>query len=346
MVIAVRRSGTPMPTRFIHLDRMPRDEEGVAELHQALQKCQDGPLADGWGEVSHWSAERMEAGDWTPALWRSPELAKEAWRYANHEDLNTIEGTYDTSLYHTSRRLSDWCKQVEPGAPDNFPVIDSKGTHGQQSIKSQPDAFYARKDDSEAVRSENNAVERGVERIVQNAGYLLVTAGQAPSTARVTAIASDEKYVGRGFLPITGPTVQEAKAIAVFINSTPGRLQLLRNAGRKLAFPVYSPQTIENLRIPNVRDMRIRETLAGCWEQTKDIVVPQFSHGECEVRRLWDEAVAEAMGWDADELAHLRELLNIEPHVRGLGYNQYGDEMEDIEDMETDPDDETAEDQC
>ena len=87
--------GIRMPTRFIHLDRMPRDEEGVAELHQALQKCQDGPLADGWGEVSHWSAERMEAGDWTPALWRSPELAKEAWRYANHEDLNTIEGTYD-----------------------------------------------------------------------------------------------------------------------------------------------------------------------------------------------------------------------------------------------------------
>ena len=52
--------GIRMPTRFIHLDRMPRDEEGVAELHQALQKCQDGPLADGWGEVSHWSAERNE----------------------------------------------------------------------------------------------------------------------------------------------------------------------------------------------------------------------------------------------------------------------------------------------
>ena len=33
--------GIRMPTRFIHLDRMPRDEEGVAELHQALQKCQD-----------------------------------------------------------------------------------------------------------------------------------------------------------------------------------------------------------------------------------------------------------------------------------------------------------------
>ena len=75
------------------------------------------------------------------------------------------------------------------------------------------------------------------------------------------------------------------------------------------------------------------------------MVVPQFQDGECEVRRLRDEAVADAMGWNADELAHLRELLNSEPHVRGLGYNQYADELEDLEDMETDPDNETAEDQ-
>ena len=75
------------------------------------------------------------------------------------------------------------------------------------------------------------------------------------------------------------------------------------------------------------------------------MVIPQFSDDECEVRRLWDEAVAVSMGSDANELYRLRNLLHQEPHVRGLGYNQYGDEIEDIEDMETDPDDETAEDQ-
>ena len=58
------------------------------------------------------------------------------------------------------------------------------------------------------------------------------------------------------------------------------------------------------------------------------MVVPQFRDGECEVRRLWDEAVAEAMGWDADELTRLRLLLHQEPHVRGLGYGQYADEVE------------------
>ena len=164
-----------------------------------------------------------------------------------------------------------------------------------------------------------------VDKLLAKAGHLLVTSGQAPSTARVTAIASEDRYVGRGFLPITGPTVEEAKAAAVFINSTAGRLQVLRNAGRKLAFPIYNPKPIENIRIPNVDDASIRQTLADCWERTKGMTVPQFQDSECEVRRLWDEAVAEAMNWDAGELARLRHLLHQEPHVRGLGYNQYAD---------------------
>ena len=103
----------------------------------------------------------------------------------------------------------------------------------------------------------------------------------------------------------------------------------MRNQGRTLEFPIYRPAGVGNIRIPDVRnDARIRQILADCWEQTKDMVVPQFRDGECAVRRLWDEAVAAALGWDARELARLRGLLHQEPHVRGLGYNQYADAAE------------------
>ena len=102
----------------------------------------------------------------------------------------------------------------------------------------------------------------------------------------------------------------------------------MRHPGRQIAFPTYSAAEAGNVRIPDVKDARIRQTLADCWERTRDMTVPQFRDGECEVRRLWDEAVAEAMGWDAEELAHLRNLLHNEPHVRGLGYGQYADEVE------------------
>ena len=136
------------------------------------------------------------------------------------------------------------------------------------------------------------------------------------------------KYVGNGYMPITGLSATEAKALAVFLNSTPGRLQLMRNSGRKLEFPVYRPAGIGNIRIPNIKDAAVRDELAACWELTRAIEVPQFRDGECAVRRQWDAAVASACGWDAAELGRLRALLHAEPHVRGLGYGQYGEESE------------------
>ena len=36
-----------------------------------------------------------------------------------------------------------------------------------------------------------------------------------------------------------------------------------------------------------------------------------------------DDAVAKALGWDANELTGLRMLLHEEPCVRGLGREQY-----------------------
>ena len=59
------------PTRIISLDRMPTDERQVAELRDCLVGCDTGLLADGWGEVSHWPVERIEAGDWTAGVFRS-----------------------------------------------------------------------------------------------------------------------------------------------------------------------------------------------------------------------------------------------------------------------------------
>ena len=116
----------------------------------------------------------------------------------------------------------------------------------------------------------------------------------------------------------------------------------MRNPGTTIEFPLYNPADVGTIRIPNVEDNHVTKILVDCWERTKDMVVPQFRDGECEVRRLWDEAVAEAMGWDANELYRLRNLLHQEPHVRGLGYNQYAD-SEDIEPPEREKFQELAE---
>ena len=328
IIVMRRHVGPRPPTRFINLDRMPMGEGEVADFHRCLMDCEEGLMANGWGEVSYWPAELIETGDWSPAIWRSSELALGASMFANHPDLSKIGEFPGVSIHDTGRTLRGSFKPTETGRPGAFPILKSKGAEGQLRIHSTPDEHWLPKKDEDELRRLNGGTYREADRLLQKAGHLLITSGQRNNTARLTATAGDAAFVGNGWMPVTGLSSGEAKAAAVFINSTAGRLQLMRNPGMTIAFPEYSVSEAKNIRIPDIRNESVRRILVKCWEDTKSMVIPQFSSGECEMRRLWDEAVAEAMGWDAAELTRLRLLLHQEPHVRGLGYGQYADELE------------------
>ena len=324
IIVMGRHKGPKPPTRFINLDRLPADDRQVDEMHQALLKCEEGQMEDGWGLVSFWPAESIQSGDWTPAIWRSPRLAKAGEEFAHDPNLQLLGSIPGCITHDGSRRVRENFDRSNQENEDSIPILESKGAEGQKTIQSTPDGYWVFK----------QGRERQARHYLEWSSHLLITAGQDNSTARLTATASDAKYLGQTWFPVVGLSPDEAKAIGVFANSTPGRLQIMRGPGKKLEFPSYSPRATNNLRVPDIKDDCIRETLVDCWERTKDMEVPQFRDGECEVRRLWDEAVAEAMGWDAAELARLRNLLHQEPHVRGLGYNQYGDELDEIEEEE------------
>ena len=318
-IVLMRRHSVHKPsTRFINMDRMPVDDDEVADFHRCLLNCPEGLMANGWGEVSHWPAERIEAGDWTPAIWRSPILADASARFDSDPDLHTIGEMLGYRARASGPRLHENFERSTQDNSESTPVLESKGADAQKTIEGIPDSYWIAKEGRESQ----------AEHYSKWSSHLLVTAGQRNSTARLTSVASENKYMGSGWTPVVRLSSDEAKAVSVFINSTAGRLQLMRSPAKTLEFPNYTPQTIESLKVPNFKDSRIRSILSDCWERTKDMTVPQFRDGECEVRRLWDEAVAEAMRWDAQELAHLRGLLHMEPHVRGLGYNQYADEID------------------
>ncbi|WP_419917836.1 hypothetical protein [Candidatus Poriferisocius sp.] len=311
IIILRRHTGERPPTRFIALDHFPNNDTEVAELFSAIEQRDIGPLAGGWGEVSEWPVERIQNGDWTTAIWRSPILAEAAASFASHPALQPMDNQGMT-CHQTLPLLATVHRRTSVGAFGAFPVLKSKGAEGQLTIEATPDEHWTYK-------------KTGPSPVLDKAGYLLVTAGQDTSTGRVTAVASNSAYVGGGWLPVRGIYPNLAKAVAIFLNSTPGRLLLLRNPGRKIAFPQYTPAIFNNLPIPDISDPYISSTLADCWELTRDEIVPQFRDGECEVRELWDAAVCTALGWDEGEIAVLRKLLHEEPHVSGLGYSQYHD---------------------
>ena len=334
MIIARRiesREGAKLPTRIISLDRMPTDDLMVAELHDRLARCETGLLSDGWGEISEWPFERIEAGDWTAGVFRAPKLAEAAFDLATHKSLRRMDdqNMVPSAVLGGGAQMREF-GQADADAPGVFPVLYSKSAEAQQTIRGVPDRHWAPKkfvprrewvDIPGADGSQHPITAR---RIVNQTAHLLVTAGQNTGTGRLTAVAQEERCVGRGWLPVPGVTLEKSKAAAVFLNSTAGRLQLLRNPGRMLAFPKYEPAGLKTIRLPDLSDSDLVDQLARCWEATAETEVPQFRDGECGVRRIWDDAVADALGWDKDWFSELRHLLHREPHVRGLGYNQFG----------------------
>ncbi len=220
-IVVMRRhpNGPKPPTRFVHLDRMPVDEDEVEDLHRCLRECDLGQMSNGWGEVSEWPTERMEAGDWTPAIWRAPELAEAARRFANHPDLLAINTVPGLSVHATGQVLRGSFERAVHGTEGSFPILKSKGSEGQQTIQSKPDEHWVPKKRNENHLKLNGGTYPEADKILEKAGYLLMTAGQDNSTARLTATADNARYVGNGWMPVTGLSTEEANAIAVFANS-------------------------------------------------------------------------------------------------------------------------------
>ena len=325
------REGAKPPTRIISLDRMPSDDRAVAELHERLVQCETGLVSDGWGEVSEWPIERIEAGDWTAGVFRAPELANAAFDVSTDESLLRMEdqNMVPSAVLSGGAQLREFGKAAA-NAPGVFSVLYSKGAEAQRTIRGLPDQHWAprrsvpRRKWIETPGTDGPEHPDTARRIVNQIAHLLVTSGQRTSTGRLTAVAQEERCVGVGWLPVPGVTLEKAKAAAVFLNSTAGRLQLLRSPGRALEFPQYRPAGLKTIRLPDLSDGDLVDELARCWEATAGTEVLQYRDGECQVRRIWDDAVAAALGWDKDWLPGLRRLLHQEPHVRGLGYNQFG----------------------
>ncbi|MCY3926282.1 MAG: hypothetical protein OXG52_12405 [bacterium] len=95
----------------------------------------DGVLADGWGEVSAWPAERVTDGDWSAAAWRSPVLAEAGARFAEHGDLAPMTGD---SERERERNFQDWAS-----AQRQLPQDDAHGGRGRLMVHATLQTLYA-----------------------------------------------------------------------------------------------------------------------------------------------------------------------------------------------------------
>ena len=124
------------PTRVIALDRFPADEHDTETLHSHLYSTETGTLPEGWGEISYWPAERIAAGDWTAAVWRSPELAAAAAEFADSNDLAAMQRERERER-ETSR------PQDQPNAQRPIPQSGKHVRQGQVMVHATLQPLYA-----------------------------------------------------------------------------------------------------------------------------------------------------------------------------------------------------------
>ena len=341
ILILQKRKDPKPPTRIINLDKFPQNEEQLQSFFESLEKCKEGEMPKDWGNLSFWPRERIERGDWTAAIWRNPELAEAAALFAEDKSLKTFE-ELGLSMMATGPIMSGTFERTQSFTPGSFPLLDSKSADAQLTIQAKPDEWW--------IHKKQNQNE--TKKLLSKSGHLCITSGQDSSTGRLAAVADDEKYVGLGFFPVSNLTADQAKALAVYLNSTAGRLQLMRNVGRKLEYPLYRHGSVSNIRVPDViKDGEVCRVLKECWEETRHIKVPQYRDGDdwdgknrprkpvekpktfANPRPLWDACVARALRgnplFEWNRLCRLRQLLHIEPHIRGKAYNEHSDATEE-----------------
>ncbi len=148
--------------------------------------------------------------------------------------------------------------------------------------------------------------------------HLLMSKSFDTLASRLTCVVSIEPHIGYGWMPVTGDyllPLNIAKALAIWYNSTIGRVLLRTVGGRKLAYPMYNPDSWHQLPIPNMENELAIKALEDCFDVTSNMTVPSFRFGRCEVRELWDDAVSSSLNIDRDSIAELADGLACEPSV-------------------------------
>ena len=320
-----------LATTFVSLDRFPRS---VVEAHALADAIAQGGDIDGQRcEVSN---ERMRNGDWSAVGWRNLTLDHAAQLIDRHPMLTRmcdLAGVTMRAPGHGaftpcpgSGRRETVSTRCVPNEDVDILVYQSKAEHAHLTIATTPDtAAKIKKIPASVTGTERIATaEKAHARWSNVRGRLLVSAGQDTKTGRLAAVVDTtaDGGLGTNWKPIQGIDDSTALAWAVWLNSTLGRIAMLRNRGKKLAFPVYRPSGMTTTRCPDPGETEAIEALNAAYELTKNEETPQYRDGRCAVRDTWDEAVAQALGIDVETIFEYAELLASEPAVSHMNWRK------------------------
>lgn len=300
------------PTRFVRFIINPGEVSGALTAVNALEAGEVPPNAT----VYYRSRERVMAGDWLPARFLSEFLIDRIDHWFIDREVDVVRlgevalvgpaGQGVRGVYKTSAMPDRYARRA----------LWKNDTKRTQTMHGESDTYIVAKPGK----------QKTADRYWDQRSRLLIPNNSRLNTARVFGVLLDDPAVGSRWLParprehVENPREWE-KAMCVWLNSTPGVLaQIMVSTPKVLSRPEMSLEGQRNIPVPDLTESQAAR-LAGVFDEQRDAVQERLTSVDGP-RRILDEAAAEVLGMDAEEVAVARRELASEPAITARRYGE------------------------
>lgn len=298
-------------TLFVALTRMPATADEAIKVADAIL---GGTLDGEWGRAFRWPRESVEAGDWSACQWVDDLLAETAHNLPCRQTLRPLSDLADIGPHHVRGVMRN---PLEDPSSGPYRVMWQHQTGVRQTMRAECEFSVV--------------AERGKERTAQRANakasHLLIANKLRTNTTRVSALFLDAPALGSVWTPVRpkrlpkGEVLQVQQAWCAWLNATPGVLAFMHNRGRTLTYADFMPNKLKSLPAPDPAKADLAPLNAAYKSLASQELLPWPRMDKCPVRAALDDAAADAVGLDRDEVSDWRRRLAQEPTIRGHGEN-------------------------
>ena len=306
------------PTRVIKLARNPATPIDALDTAARVERTsKEG------GQVSHdfviqyEDPVRIERGDWLAVNFLSPFLV-EAFRTLSEASPCSIPTAPLSALADigpAGQRIRDAYTHSDMPTQSGRRALWYHKTDVTRSMRAETDVYIEPKPFSR---------ERRLADIYwEHRSQMLLPTQLRLNLARVAGVMLPERALGSRWTPCHPHDPDIAKALCLYLNSTPGLLSLLGQRDNRVpSYPSFSLDTLRSLPVPNFAALgpAQRDLLNGWFDWLQnDTLLPFPRMHEDPARRQIDEVVTAALGLDPEWVATIRRQLAQEPSVTDAG---------------------------
>ena len=310
-------SGQPKPpTRVVNLARNPATPVEALDTAARIERSGE---ADGQAPrdfTAQWvESGRIARGDWFAVNFLSPFLV-EAYRTLSEQNPATVPTVplgQLAAIGPAGQRIRDAYIHSDMPTLSGRRAMWYHKTDVTQSMAAQTDVYI------EPKESKRHLADSYWEQRSQ----LLLPHRLRLNVARVAAVMLPERAVGSIWTPCRPHNPDIAKALCLYLNSTPGLLSLLGERDNRVpSYPSFSLDTLRSLPVPDFTALGDAERglLNGWFDWLQHETLQPFPQlPDDPVRRQIDAAVCQALALDAEWIATIRRELAREPSVTDRG---------------------------